>query len=184
MNFEASDFLTRLFGAKPGAPAAAVPEALQPEVAPAADTPQADLPDWLAEHEADGFARWDRRQDARGVWGWERADLPVVDWDHSLEPTWSCPDCGGPLWWEDLLGGRHCLRCETAGRERTLRLADRAVGLRSRTTAQQPARCEKTTPADIEHVPGKRPSGAILEGSDGCQVGQLSDTNHYDLPKG
>jgi hypothetical protein len=60
--------------------------------------------------------------------------LPEAD-DCDLIPigsAWSCPTCGSYAAWQDLRDGWHCLRCEEAKFERSLRLLDRAEWSRRR----------------------------------------------------
>ena len=42
-------------------------------------------------------------------------DGPVEDgdWDQGLIDTFPCPTCGHLLAWWDMLGGQHCIRCES-----------------------------------------------------------------------
>jgi len=58
----------------------------------------------------------------------------VLDWPdfgEPVEPDWTCTQCGGIGWWEDLRGGRHCVDCDRRKLTRCLNLAERAARLRS-----------------------------------------------------
>lgn len=39
-------------------------------------------------------------------------DLDLVGWDQAIDPPPPCQQCGGLWHWWDLLGGRHCSKCE------------------------------------------------------------------------
>ena len=89
-------------------------------------TPEAATPETSTEAPGFDFSDWVRRSDCRGRMGWERPGLPEdvawwrwADFDELPEADWTCPECGGLLWWEDLLGGKHCLRCEFDKHERS-----------------------------------------------------------------
>lgn len=139
------------------------------------------------------FSGWVRRADCKGRWGWEPPDLSEADrwwaeydFGELPEADWTCPQCGGLLWWEDLVGGKHCLQCEADKAERADRLAAKAAGLlrrnprpterpddrKGRLTAHNGPRCEETGLADPEHVSGNRPTGGDLGALAGCEVGQ------------
>lgn len=131
------DLLTRVKAHK-----ADLLEALRPLYQPAAPS-----------GEPDPFAGWDWRQDARGNWGWQRTDLPVVDWELGIEPDWECPACSALLWWQDLAGRNRCLACERAEHDRAVRLADCATWLRRQSPTAKtvaPAACPCVAGASVE----------------------------------
>jgi len=108
-------------GARPPAP---IPTTEPKATEAAADTLPADAGG--EPRPALDFSDWVRRSDCRGRMGWERPGLPDdvawwrwADFDDLPTADWTCPECGGPLWWEDLLGGKHCLRCEFDKHERS-----------------------------------------------------------------
>lgn len=102
MSFQAADFLLGLFGPTPVAevPTVVEPSGSDPEpfdlaayvvangcYPPGGIGQPGDSDRWLAAEAADGLNRWERRQDSRGVWGWQRSDIDVVDFDDLPEPV-------------------------------------------------------------------------------------------------
>ena len=146
----------------PGAPATGSALGLEPDGScPASGIAGADVIDqWLAGQD---FSGWRRRPECQGRWGWEPPDLPEADrwWEEYdfgelPEADWTCPQCGGLLWWEDLLGGKHCLLCEADKAERADRLAAKTARLRLLNPPPTEA-----GPAASEHV--GEPSGSPIE---------------------
>jgi hypothetical protein len=141
----------RLLAEKPAVVAALRSQTSPPGAIPTVCRPTAmvDAP----EPAPDPFAGWVLRPDAAGRMGWEAPDLSEVDrwW---VECAWEdlptfpepCPVCGSlELWW-DLLGGVHCQRCERPVLERSLRLAEKAAGIRQRTRLAEAAAHGKPRP--------------------------------------
>jgi len=67
----------------------------------------------------------------------EAAGDDVLPWEEPPETDWTCADCGGFLWWEDVKGGRHCVDCGREKLARSLELAERAARLRARCTPKK-----------------------------------------------
>ena len=173
--------LAAIFGHDTSTPARGV---ASPEpAAPAASTSDPSGPD---------FSTWVLRPDFKGRLGWEPPDLPEAErwwaeyeFDDLPEADWTCPHCSGLLWWEDLLGSRHCSACEARKLSRSLELAERAARLRRQglpargkagpggETASSIARGgDETATDDTQHVDGKMLVEAKPRASARCEVGQ------------
>jgi hypothetical protein len=92
---------------------------------------------------------------------------PADDWDALPEPGPACPRCGSLDFSVDLLGGRHCGRCEAQRLARSRRLAEKAERLRRAAPPKKPASpvapgCEETRADDTQPAKGPSPSAAIL----------------------
>ena len=124
---------------------------------------------WFA---AEDFSRWTYRD---GRYIGPNAN-PADDFDELPEPGGPCPTCNSLDFSVDILGGRHCRRCEADKLARSRRIVDRAKWLWKRAPADKTASpvargCEETRADDTQHVGSPRPSTAALEPLRGCEGG-------------
>lgn len=86
-----------------------------------------DVKRWLAAEKAAILAAVDAAAEPQG----EPVELGPDGWPvDSVEIEWACLRCGGIAAWWDLLGGAHCMSCESRALRRSHELAERAARLR------------------------------------------------------